>query len=883
MALGVRQNFGYHSAVSSDANPLTIANSNTTPGMVPTNNGNGILLSIAAVGGGSGVGGFTVTDSAGNTTWTRLAARASAASGLVEEVWLGNDLASIVDIVIATTGTPTNLVWCVQAIEVTGSTNLGLDQISVGRSSSATSLTTGATPTLADANDLVWASFAEVAPNTTISSMSSANVLSQLDATVSGHQMSLRSGWTVLSGSTAAQTITASTATAVDYVGIVVTIAAGAPVRTATDSVLLADTATRRGHFGFDSVLLADSAGDISVHNPRDGHDYEVVIVDMYGCAYGQIKTAIPTSVQWVLNDMGSASFTFHIFDPTATCLPINCLPAGREVQIWRDQVLIWWGVPITATFNETEVTINCSGLLWYVSNIMFGPLTINHILDGGFQESGTLGVFVFWAPNLVTDSIENAAAGGQVLTGQYAARLSNTSGVADTDSYLEETISVTPLASDTAFTVSAWVWIDPAFAPATFLEANAGRGLYVNVMAGSTVVFQGTQQITASTPVGVWTRMSVPVGLLPTGFTYTVQVQLYCPVGEVVWDDVQMAAEPGLSVATASVLAQALIDYAQLVSQGKSSFAMPTAATGTPAPGILTRDYGSEVNSGVMQALAEFPTSGYLDYEVTWDATGHFRTFTVFNPSKGTIQYDFPIIMDAGHVTQLTGAVDGSQVGTTQRVLGQGSSGPASDIGYAAFAAFLGSPGGAGFPGGTSPRVVHDGQVNFLNTHLISATANFTSIDVGLPVYDISGLIPIGTSIASITSPTQAELTYPNGSPLGTGTGLTIGIGGIVIEKTASAQPNQPTGALQTLAQGALLRQAAAQVILAPKLRADGPGGLMGNVTVGDVVPVALSYGWATLQGTSGNPVLQRVASLTLLPVTEEIQPVLNVINVTT
>lgn len=639
-----------------------------------------------------------------------------------------------------------------------------------------------------------------------------------------------------------------------------------------------------------------------------EGYDYVVAIVDMWGCAYGQIDGVQVSQVNWQLDDKGAVSFTFPIQQVDQTVwgvardangmsnravLPYSCIPGGREVQVWRNQELIWWGVPVNATPSSTTVTVACEGLLWWVDGILFGPNLTESLIDGDFEVSGQLGTLnTYWPATGCTSELIDANSGAPgVVTGRYAAHLQQSA--VEADAYIESRYVLPTSLDSQAITVTGWAYINEFVS-----EALDGRGILVVLYEDGVPTDTWTTQLTADMAVGQEIQLSVttdPINvtrIYPTVPLFTVGVRLYCPQGAVTWDDAHVTvAQPAFN-GTPTELGAQLLAYAQDPTQGKSSFAMPTQVIGIAPADLLQRDYlGQSANSSVLGAFAEFVGEGYFDYEVTWDPTGHFRTFTMFCPGKGQVNYNYPVTLDLGTVTQLGGNVDGSQVGTTQRALGQGSGGAGNEYAYRAFGGFLASGRGAGFPGGRHPRIITDANLTLVagaeSSILVSLSAGFDVNDVGQPVSCLTpGVMPPGCYISGVLSLAEAEITSGDQGLITSvgGENLTVSIGGFTIEQQQSAQTNQPPGALAGLVQGALLRNGAAQPILAPRMAAQGTtgkNGLMGNVSTGDVIPVQTDYGWLTISGSvEGEPVLQRIVGLTLYPITEEIQPTLNVIN---
>ena len=604
--------------------------------------------------------------------------------------------------------------------------------------------------------------------------------------------------------------------------------------------------------------------------NPQPGpfgnHEYEVVICDKWGIAYGVIGNAVVTQIDYELDGIGQATIDFPIMDQKAAeLLPLSDLPGVREVQVWRDQVLIWWGWPTAVTWDNVQVHLTVPGLLWPLSTRELGPPAI-HLLANPQFEQGLAG----WS---AVDCFATASTTTKALGAQSAGLLQLASGAVDktTDAFLRTTVVVDLTGSVTgfAFNLAAWFYIDTGYAYSG--PALDNRGLFWEDDLGN----YGFAQIDASGPFDTWTRIEVqPPGgsgnaafiALP-GRVTTYDIRLYCPGGVIYWDDVQLAVienvsspppSPPTTAWDVTAICQALVESAQSAVWSKSDLAF--AFYGAPTGVMLNRVYYIDTNQVLLDCLNEFPTIGACDFEMVWDASGHYRGFQVFGPAKGAIKWNDVIDISVNETTTAGGAVDGTQVGTTQRVLGQGSSGAANDTGYAQFASYLGG------------RVVTDGVTIAGFAGVSSATAAFTAADIGKNIYSLNGALPPGTYITGIFSGTAVATNNP---ALLTLSGQTVGVDGITVDRSSSALPDQPISTLQGTAQSLLIQQMRAQALPAPRLRADGPNGYFGRITVGDVVPVSANFGWLQVA-----PQLMRIAKLTLYPQTEDIAPTLMPVN---
>lgn len=620
-------------------------------------------------------------------------------------------------------------------------------------------------------------------------------------------------------------------------------------------------------------TLNASSRMPMPIPTPGSSglHDYEVIVCDKYGVAFGKIQSAVVTEVQWVLDDIGEALIDFWILEPgVAELLPIASMPGAREIQVWRDQVLIWWGWPTNATFDAKQVHLTCAGLLFPFSKRNLGPITVNHISNPGFEQpsTGTLDDVSGWTAVNCTANVVRNGSGWPILVGEQAVVLGNP--VAGANAYLSQTFPVTTGFLFFGVNISAWVYLIPNGGVVT-PETVGQLGLYAEVDVGGVLQSSQTQQITAETStdptLGLfnshWVRLET-TAFVPPNTTATIEVRLYCPQGFAVWDQITMAEDEQvgsfLGPNDAQLIIEGLVNAAQNPQFAKSDLAIPF--NGPPTGVDLVRDYHFSDNPGILDALNEYPTIAVCDFEVTWDDTGHFRQFQIYPPAKGRVKYNTPIEFDLGTLTDLQGSVDGTQVVTAARVLDQGASDSSQDIGFASFASKLGG------------RFVEDGIVTANDFTIFSPTINFTAADIGKAVYCLTGgAMPIGSFIDKVVDSQHAVIFNQGGTPPQlTVSPATIGIDGVIIDNVGSALNNLPITTITATAENTLQRNLSAPFIPTARIRADGPAGLFGMIDTGDVVPASMNYGWLTI-----DPQLMRIIRLTLFPITEELEVELN------
>ena len=75
----------------------------------------------------------------------------------------------------------------------------------------------------------------------------------------------------------------------------------------------------------------------------------------------------------------------------------------GREIQIFTDGDLIWWGVIVRPQAGLDETTWQCVELLWYFAHRFMGRADRTNLLTNGQFESGESD----WSFSGVTHSID--------------------------------------------------------------------------------------------------------------------------------------------------------------------------------------------------------------------------------------------------------------------------------------------------------------------------------------------------------------------------------------------------------------------------------------------------------------------------------------------
>lgn len=610
-----------------------------------------------------------------------------------------------------------------------------------------------------------------------------------------------------------------------------------------------------------------------------DQHVYEVVVVNTLGVPYGQITNAVPTQVGRVLDDLGAITFEFPVLETGlasgAELLPMTDIPAGREVQVWRDNVLVAWGVPVSAVADRAKVTVQCSGLLWYLRNLNFGPpsniagFLPEYLVNPDFEDGltgWTAGADVPYAPPTVTTQSTT------VLKGTAAAQLDV--AAAGVGSFLEQNVVVSTVGGQ-SFDLSGWFYSQSQAVGGPNAPLD-NRGLFIRILDNFSVPygtpsFAPMDESAVSQAFGEWTRLEIPGGGIhvPAGSTnWTLNVRLYAPYATSYWDDIHLQVPQSIGSTSfggddVSVIIANVMAYANDPSVGKWNMGIPFDVSSPMTGVILERHYQFSDNQEILAAINEFPSIAAADFAVVWPAEPAIasetaqpaRMLTVFAPAQGAIKQAQVLELGRGNFTDMSINVDGTTTHTAQRLLGQGSSGTAQEFGFAIFPSYIGG------------RVVEDGVIVAGSTTVTSATAGFVATDVGEGIYCLApGALAVGTVIAAVGSATSVTISLPAVISVNP---AAVGVGGVVLDNVASALVNQPVGILSDSAAAAVRRTMRDQPIPSIRVKA---ADYLGQVDVGDVVPAVVDYGWIQLP-----PQYMRVVALNLYPVTDELEFILN------
>lgn len=276
---------------------------------------------------------------------------------------------------------------------------------------------------------------------------------------------------------------------------------------------------------------------------------WQVVVVDLFGVAYGDLENAVVTSMTWNIVTPDEATVDVPI---DASGLALLNYTTQREVQIYRNGNLLIWGKVTGRRADSASrvMTLTVKDPRWYFTRRYVGkPNRDNRLINGGF-EAGT-------APWVAVGTTFTAAT-DIVLVGTKAAKLvTATAG----DNYIHQRRVATSGSIGLNLFLTAWFYLESFVNPA---QSNAGIVMQREGATGSFA--RQVARIDEKSPIGSWTRLSVLVRM-PPNVTEVIDSRLYGPEGTIRWDAATVVAEQSLGFppnTDQATLMTTVIQYAQ-------------------------------------------------------------------------------------------------------------------------------------------------------------------------------------------------------------------------------------------------------------------------------------------------------------------------------
>jgi hypothetical protein len=361
-------------------------------------------------------------------------------------------------------------------------------------------------------------------------------------------------------------------------------------------------------------------------------------------------------SVSWVLNEPGLARIRIPNEHPKA-----DEMQAHREVQVWRDGAMIWWGVALQRSYARGALTWTCPGLLWYYTRLHLGPVMTNYLTNPLFATNLAGWTAVGCVASRVTSP---------PIRGAGVARLVAASSG---DNRLEQTFLINTGSIGVFLTAAGWFWIDPAVAYTA--PALDQRGLYIDAPNSLPDSTPRWSPITMNHAAGVKHRLETGTQLAPSLTNEPVTLRLMAPHAAIQWGALSVTAmESVSSLLTGSDIAEmmaAVVVYCE-TDPHKSSHNI--GVSWTPSGVMETVAYQFYNLPNAFQVLKSYATRGLADFSLV--LTPATRTFTTHAPRKGTLKAGYGVAVPGSSTTDFTHRLDGAQTTTRpiRRGAGEGS-----------------------------------------------------------------------------------------------------------------------------------------------------------------------------------------------------------------
>lgn len=365
---------------------------------------------------------------------------------------------------------------------------------------------------------------------------------------------------------------------------------------------------------------------------------YQLVVVNKFGARYalGELAGAEGDSCSWKLNDAGSASFTIGTLDDHVSSI----VGLARELQIWRNGRLLWWGPIVRPEADAKRLRVQCRQLEWYFDRVHVGRADRNNLLTNPSFETGD---YTGWQVENTTPTVTSSL----FIEGSYSVRLEQST--AQQIAYLYQVLDdygATGVGS--VIVVAAWFYIDP---DAWLGEALGKRGLVVQRKHATTgeVLQAGHVEIDGKTPRGTWQRVETLVNMPPDAVE-DIEVRLYSPGGVIYWDAISATLMESVSSVSSATdftsdiadIFNMLVVHAQDTSFGKND---KNIQAGASTKGVRReRHYQMAEHPNVGESIKQFAEEGVYDWQV--EITPNTRRANIYVPRRGDRKPEFRVYL---------------------------------------------------------------------------------------------------------------------------------------------------------------------------------------------------------------------------------------------
>lgn len=421
-------------------------------------------------------------------------------------------------------------------------------------------------------------------------------------------------------------------------------------------------------------AVVAAGFGLATTPDPITGAGYVVKVVDNTGAVLATLTNASVDQITWELNAEGGASFV----SPKADPLTAEVSLLGREIQIYRDDDLLHWGVPVRASSagSQGPVRFDTKGLWWYFRRRFFGSANRTNMIANPSFEDDLAG----W--NVSDASLTATAVTGPPtpVLGSKTARL--VTAAKGQNNYLSRQWSYrTNFPPGQYVTLTGWVWIDNA---GWVGPAYEGRGLMLVRRVGGEIVRWTFAPIDDATPRGRWVRLETAFTVTPFE-DGTLEARLYSPGGTVRWDATQAVLMESTSANwpdgnDQAELARRIVSYAQ-TGRGKSDL---NIGTNTPETGVsFFRAWQHAEHAEIAETIEDEFVQVDDGFDISIEVTPKTRTFTTHYPRKGSDKSGTLTLATSTNVADYRYDLDALATATSVIVLGDGD-GPDREEGEA-------------------------------------------------------------------------------------------------------------------------------------------------------------------------------------------------------
>lgn len=391
--------------------------------------------------------------------------------------------------------------------------------------------------------------------------------------------------------------------------------------------------------------------------------EYRIKVLSTRGNALAELPEASLGSFNIPLNDQGTFSFSIPNNAPG-----IGYCRAGKtEIQVFRDERCVWWGIITRASGDITQTTFQCQTLEWYLGKRVIGPSPLPKFIDQGWNYADGKPSISGWAPR--RDKYIKRLTSGDLLVDWAIVSATNktlsvqpepivagssmlmVTSLKDSNGMFNRDVRWTnPYTKSVDVYLVAWVYLPTSSNRHSTRHQKGVELSLIDPADSSKPKKTSTVKFSSDFPAKKWTRVKLSVAVPADGKEYVIRAALYAPDKTTQTNNVAYFGNVHVAYTyideyvsqDQAYIAHDLLRKAQDPALGKGPLGSGLSWSGGTTGVKRSRSYNGVDRGTLADALQEFITlDNGFDLNVVWGETGTWKWLAGSYPRLGADKPD--------------------------------------------------------------------------------------------------------------------------------------------------------------------------------------------------------------------------------------------------